>query len=192
MVDSLAGFKFSRTEGVLEISGSEIFVQTQIDDFKELMEKLLLEAPQKVKKELLSDNGGVKDSIDDIEDTCKEDYKKMYSLVFDFDEPIRLVCKSIPGNNKAEQAKNIMRLYLYMQYLRGVEVVSADEIKDICDHHACLDKSHFAEQLQSMEAEIKVIGVKGGKKDAKLRQPGIQKVKKLAEELQLEYEAQLV
>ena len=176
-----AKFHLSISEGVLQISGSELFVTQQIENFKDVILDSLANNEKPVKfLPANSPQPTQPTAPSSIEETADGN---PYPNVLDFDgDQIHIICK-VPGNNNSEKTNNIALIYLWAKQHMGTKSVSSKEIREQCEEHACFDPSNFASYLKRDKASLIVSGTKGGNKDCKLTHPGKTKAEDLLKEL---------
>lgn len=175
----------SPSEGKFEISGSEDFVTRQIENFKEL----IIDSVKQVQPKPISSldpenqveqaegNGG---TSSEVETSIQDKYPNVYS--FD-DDKLKLVC-DIPGHNKKEKSINATLLYAYGWNQEGIEEVSNQNIKDICERHGILDKSNFAKYIKSGDPKLYTYKGSGSNTKIRITKPGEKAAKELISQIE--------
>lgn len=180
MENRQASIVLSITEGRLEISGPEDFVERQIERFSDLIGRLseakpaaTTEAPPapSLSGAPLTDHGG--DKKVGIE---------AYPHVFAMAGELLKVTKPITGGTTADKTVRLAQLILLGNALKGRDEVPFGEIRDACSDHGVLDSSNFAATLKG-EKELFVCSGSGKKQIAKLTPSGRKKAEGLASEL---------
>lgn len=93
------------------------------------------------------------------------------------------IIADVEENTIAKTARNYILLHLYGAYLTGRLEVSDDEIRDICQTHACYDPGNFASHVKGLGS--KVIRSGGARSyTLKLTAPGIRAGKQYASDVQ--------
>lgn len=179
MTNSEAKFHLSISEGILQISGSELFVTQQIEKFKDVILDSLNENNKSVK---LIPSQQTQTFTNDEADAPNVN-NKTFPNVLDFDgDQINIIC-NIPGSTNAEKTFKIAQIYLWAKKQKGLDHVPAEEIRKICEDHACYDANNFSSHIQKDKNTITVSGPKGGKKTCKLTFPGTSRAEELLKEL---------
>lgn len=188
MSNSEAKLHLSLEDGVFEISGSELFVSQQIENFKEI----ILEALQNRKGESLDDvaeptNGQKPPPADPIPEGGKSEQgfdKKSFPRVLHIEDKDVKIIKKMPGTNNAKKSVNTALAYLWGKRSVGVEGISYQEIRDLCQQQGCLDSANFAAHMKNAREYIIIEGKKGSSaKTCKLTLPGVERAEELLEDL---------
>lgn len=177
MEKMIAKVNISVGDCVLEFSGSEAFVQKQIDEFKGLIHgklKTVKDGKQKGKK-----NGGEPDKVDDL---TKDSQFNKYPNVIDYDEDSINILK-IDGNNNVDKTKNLCFIHLWAKEKFNREPVPTKEIRKQCETHGCLDAPNFSSILKKIDKKYVVIKGKGKSQTIKLTAPGRKQAKGIIESL---------
>ena len=175
-----AKISISINEGKFEISGSENFVNKQIENFKSIIEKSLenptIQNPTDTIKhvEIVSQS-----PISTNSTSNKLDDK--YSDIFVIDgEDVKIIC-DIPGNNSAEKTLNAALIYALAKKESGTEEVNVGEIKHICQNHGFLDKKNFSTHIKKGDPKLYLDKGNGNSRVIKLVRPGEKKAQELIE-----------
>lgn len=177
MSDGTTKVNISLGDCILEFSGSEAFVQKQIDEFKESIHSKL--KPIKAQKLKDKPKGGQSDKVDDL---SQDPTVNPYPNVIDYDgEDINIL--KVDGNNSAAKTKNLALIYLLAKEKFGKSPVPTQDIKKQCETHGCLDASNFSSTLKSIDKKNVVLKGSGKSQTIKLTAPGRTKAKELVESL---------
>ena len=187
MSSSEAKLHLSLEDGVFEISGSELFVSQQIENFKEI----ILEALQGKQSQ-----GGVSLNEDDDQKTPAEESmgsdgksergagKKSFPRVLHIEEKNVNIIKKMPGNNNAKKSVNTALAYLWGNKSVGIDGVSYQDIRDLCQKQGCLDSANFSSHMKGAREHIIIDGKKGSSAQVcKLTIPGEERAEELLEDL---------
>lgn len=161
---------------VLEFSGSEAFVQKQIDEFKELIcSHLKSEKGKKPKTKMPQEQP----DQDDSSRTLTPDTS--YPNVIDYHGKNVGIIKVI-GKNTREKTRNIVLMYTYAKKKLGIDKVNKKELIALCKEHECYDQANFKTILKKAPG----IAIDGSKKDytVRLTVPGMSKAKELLDTLE--------
>lgn len=170
-------FRVSIGSFTFEISGSREYVKEQVDLFKPTILSQL-ESHIQVAAEA--------NCIDQVQAPAETgalatlEIPNPYPNVMHWDSthPTQLLAKA-PGKSKQEQMQNAILLYLLAKELQGVEIVSADELKNICMKQGCLDASNFTHAYSDMK--LFLLGGGARNRQVSLTNPGVTKAKKMAQ-----------
>nr|WP_321411908.1 hypothetical protein [uncultured Allomuricauda sp.] len=177
-MEEKAKIVISLSEGKFEISGSEKFVNAQIENFKELITKSVNQpkpVPQKPPTKTESVN-----TTQDTSATSKSNSDLDDSIYVEDDELIRIIC-DIPGKTKAEQTLNAALLYANARKIQGQETANVEEIKKVCANHGCLDKKNFSTHIKKGDPQLYIDKGNGGARSIKLNRPGVKKAEEIIE-----------
>lgn len=187
MSNSEAKLHLSLEDGVFEISGSELFVSQQIENFKEI----ILEALQSRKAE----SGSIDEATIEREPPAaapiaegeKSEHgfdKKSFPRVLHIEDKEVRIIKKMPGTNNAKKSVNTALAYLWGMRSVGVEGISYQAIRDLCQQQGCLDSANFAAHMKNAREYIIIDGKKGSSaKTCKLTLPGVERAEELLEDL---------
>ena len=176
MSDIVTKVNISLGDCVLEFSGSEAFVQKQIDEFKELIHgKLKIVKAGKLKGKLYEKE---QDKADDITQDSSFD---AYPNVFEYDDETINILK-VDGKNNSVKTQNLAFIYLWAKGKFGNDFVSTKEIQAQCVNHGCCD-GNFSTVLKKINKKFVVIKGKGKSQTIKLTAPGTNHAKTLIESL---------
>lgn len=130
-------------EGSVEISGSESFVEKNMEVVFAFVEKTIKHRKEEPQNQLDADEP--LKQMDPIEEEAlevpKEDknkYKKLGIYSVDEVDGILSIHRKIPGANNAEKMKNVALIVLYEKD----EPVASSVIKTLCEKQACWDSSN--------------------------------------------------
>lgn len=171
MEKMIAKVNISVGDCVLEFSGSEVFVQRQIDEFKGLIHGKL--KPVKAGKPKSMPPGGQPDKVDD---TTKDSPFAPYPNVIDYDgETINIL--KVDGTKKTDKTRNLVLMYAWAKKQLGIDDTPKEDLVELCQHHECYDEANFKTTLKKAHGIV----IKGSAKKYTIRltAPG----KKKAEEI---------
>lgn len=186
MGESEARFHVSLGSGTFEVSGSQEFVEGQIEKHSETLLDMI--------NKLRHSSAGVKNSSGNSElstgtrTTDKggnngSDVSNPFGNVLAFDDGKVTIITSIPGKNSKEKTINAALLYLLGKDALGENKASFKEIRQVCEDHGFLDSANFAKSLKSEKSRFIFSGGPRSQ-GAKLTVPGTKEAKELAEKLQ--------
>lgn len=181
MSDKIAKFKYSASEGIIEIEGSEKFVSDHMETITDLVRIFSRHTSKEVKKDQskqLQDPPTEDEESPDSDELKLATYPKVFSEI---NEKLKIICK-IPGSSKREKMLNTALLYCYGSKLMGDDQVPSKEIRSACEEHGILDSANFA-SIFNDKTTFLTDGVKGGAKSVKLTFGGEEKAKELADDL---------
>lgn len=187
MKNSEAKLHLSLEDGIFEISGSELFVSQQIENFKDI----ILEALSSKRERSDNRSTGVAiasppaaDPLPKEEQVGGSIERKTYDRVFHVEGDHVTIIKKMPGTNNAKKTVNTALAYLWAKRSVGVEAVSSQEIRDVCEQQSCLDHSNFSSTLKNATEYLIVNGKRGSSdKLCKLTIPGVEQAETLLEGL---------
>lgn len=181
MENQNASIKVSISEGLVEISGSETFVTSQIDNLKELLKEL---KENKVKIKPSSSAGADEEKKKEREtpiiNATLEDMDDIY--VVDEDK-IKIICEDIPGTDKLNKTLNIALLYAFASKKLGKDEASVDLIRDICTEHGCLDPGNFSTHIKNGNPQYYLDKGTGKARTIKINKPGEKKALEVIEKI---------
>lgn len=186
MSNSEAKFHLSLQDGVFEISGSELFVSQQIENFKEIIQDALQTRKDELNVNLIEEDGSTPAAkpIENGEKSEKGFDKKSFPRVLHIEDQAVKIIKMMPGANTAKKAINTALAYLWGMRSVGVDSVSYQEIRDLCQEQGCLDSGNFSSQMKSAREHIIIEGKRGSSaKMCKLTLPGVERAEELLEDL---------
>ena len=178
-MEEKANVTISFREGKIEVSGSEGFVREQLDRFKDLIEKRLSIVSVVPQQEQLSGTITSPRLPEAITSLAKGENPYPNVIALDGDT-IKIL--KVPGKDKAEKTMNLTLLYLLAKNFTEEKVASSKELREVCKEHACLDAANFSSILKRAKQHLIISGSRM-KQSAKLTNPGLEKAKQLAEEL---------
>lgn len=167
----------SAIEGKFEFSGTESFVNEQIEKFRDLIEKSLNQVKiQDSRTDRKIDNK--KETIEDKNKTPNQDGIDKYPEVYLLDEEnLRIIC-DIHGSKTSEQTLNCALLYAYGQKLLNNDEANVNEIKDICKDHGFHD-TNFSTYIKSGDPKDFMDKGSGKNRSIKITRPGEKKALEL-------------
>lgn len=153
MDNNQAKITISLNEGKFEISGSELFVTQQIENFKSVIERTLTDFDNQEKqvKSKLPDNGNspaTKDKPADENESSK-DISETHPDIYAIDnEKINIIC-DIPGSTDSKKTLNAALLLAYGEKTQGISETVVEDVRNICKIHACLDTTNFSTHIKA-------------------------------------------
>lgn len=177
-----AKFRYSATDGTLELEGSEEFVTQHFESLTDIVRIISrhITIEQKIdpvepedKPSTLNSESGIKVEKTEI----KEGIASHPSVFSEINGKLKIVT-DIPGANKKEKMVNAALLYCYGSKLLGDEQVPSAEIRNVCEEHGCIDSPNFSKIFTDKTVFLSD-GVKGGNKTVKLTFQGEKKAKAL-------------
>lgn len=184
MSEKAASIKISIKEGEFEITGSELFVTQQIENFRELIiDGLTNQTFEEPKNET---------PVGLIPETAKPDSSDLsnqnaptnnYPNVIHIEDGQVNIIKNIPNKSAQSGAVTVAIVLTYANYLAGKEVTTYKEIAEECKRQACYDGKNFSTHLKGTKPYLIIKGSTRSDKTLKLTMPGIDKAKEILEEL---------
>ena len=143
-------------DGIFSISGSEVFIEKNIEHIKDYIKNnynsfcntemiKVSDNTIKLSDELLVNNDSDK----------KQKYINAGLFHIDKEKNEIKILKRVPGKSKAEKAKNIAMMLLY---IKNTEM-SSSEIIPYCVEQACFDQKNFAATFKKLDGYF----IKNGK-----------------------------
>ena len=175
MEPNLSKVSVSLESGSFEVSGSEEFVREQVKSITEFLvgNKDKIQKREEGRKPLPhNENTGNGELLIGIENVVSYNNEKINIIA------------QIPGRANAKKVRNVALLYLYGSHsYKGTDEVGAEEIRRMCETHACLD-GNFSTSLKSNKT---LFIVDGGKKEknqkVRITAPGLRAAEKLIKEI---------
>ena len=124
MSNSEAKLHLSLEDGVFEISGSELFVSQQIENFKEIILEALQNRNGDPVDVVEPANGQKPPPADPIPEGAKSEHgfdKKSFPRVLHIEDKDVKIIKKMPGANNAKKSVNTALAYLWGKRSVGVE-----------------------------------------------------------------------
>jgi len=180
MSESTTKVNISLGDCVLEFSGSEAFVQKQINEFKDLIHGKL--KPVKASKLKDKSKEGQSGNADDL---SQDSTANPYPNVIDYDgETINIL--KVDGKSNPAKTKSLAFIYLWAKEKFDKNPVPTNEIHKQCETHGCLDVANFSTTLKKIDKKYVVLKGKSKSQTIKLTAPGRTQAKKLIESLNKE------
>ena len=151
-----ATISINLTEGNIVISGSEEFVEKNMETVFSFVERAnkSVYAPKKVaqqKEDCRREMTISEEPITTEETTITVDkYIKAGVYHIDGEDGTISILKKIPGNSNAEKMKNIALIVLHIR--KGK--IAGKEIIPICEKHACYDSANFSATFKNEKTNI--------------------------------------
>ncbi|MDX2360579.1 MAG: hypothetical protein QNK23_07220 [Crocinitomicaceae bacterium] len=191
-----AKIRFNMRSKEFEISGNESFVTDQIENFKELIQGSLGKLVIDDSPRLNGDFGKYQILPEPVEEVKSEDVKFVesnktiekkeasieYENVLVIDEDRVKVIADVPGDTTASKMINVILIYMWAKLQLGVEEISFDELRSICEEYGEVDKKNFSTRLKDKKKLFLINGTSRAFK-AKLIRPGILKAETLLKKL---------
>lgn len=152
------------SEGGIVISGSEEFVERNLDSVFAFVERNRSVSPMKQIKNVDSDaivetvSKEIKEDV--ASDKLEEGIEKYFNngICHKDEETGNIsILKKIPGANKTEKTKNIALIVAYVKKT----VVDKKEIIPICQKHNCYDSSNFSAMFRKEKTNFIYKSLKG-------------------------------
>lgn len=179
-----AKFKYSASEGVLELEGSEEFVTKHFESLTDMVRVISRHIPIEAKTDgvpvtpvsadVLNVTLPVIESAVGSEVESIESYPEYFSEI---NGKLKVVSE-IKGSSKKGKMLNAALLFCYGSKLLGDEQVASKDIRQVCEEHGILDAPNFASVFADKTIFLSD-GVKGGNKEIKLTFQGNKKAKEL-------------
>jgi hypothetical protein len=187
MSNSEAKLHLSLEDGVFEISGSELFVSQQIENFKEIILEALQRkksGPSSSESQSQEDSPPAAEPIPEGEKSKQGFNQKSFPRVLHIDDKEVKIIKKMPGANNSKKSVNTALAYLWGKRSVGVEGILYQDIRELCQQQGCLDSANFAAQMKNAREYIIIEGKKGSSvKTCKLTLPGVERAEELLEDL---------
>lgn len=179
-----AKFKYSASEGVLELEGSEEFVTKHFESLTDMVRVISRHAPVETKTEIVPVTSSLADvsngTISVNETAVGNEVETINSYPEYFSEingKLKVVAE-IKGSSKKGKMLNAALLFCYGSELLGDDQVASKDIRQVCEEHGILDATNFASVFADKTIFLSD-GVKGGNKEVKLTFQGKKKAKEL-------------
>ncbi|AZZ94462.1 hypothetical protein EUZ85_28625 [Hahella sp. KA22] len=187
MSSTEAKLHLSLEDGVFEISGSELFVSQQIENFKDI----ILESLHSRKHYTIETNQLTKESAppaaEPLAEGAKSEHgfdKKSFPRVLHIEGKNVRIIKKMPGSTSSKKSINTALAYLWGKRSVGEEGISYQEIRDLCQQQGCLDSANFSATIKGAREYIIIEGKKGSSaQTCKLTLPGVERAEELLEDL---------
>ena len=187
MSNSEAKLHLSLTDGVFEISGSELFVSQQIENFKEIILEALQNRGSQQPVATSTENDDSPPAAAKLPEGAKSEHgfdNKSFPRVLQIEDKSVRIIKRMPGANNAKKSLNTALAYLWGKRSVGIEGVPYQEIRDLCQQQGCLDSGNFSSQMKGAREYIIIDGKKGSSaQTCKLTLPGVERAEELMEDL---------
>ncbi|MBU3011128.1 hypothetical protein KO506_06920 [Polaribacter vadi] len=188
MDNNQAKITISLNEGKFEISGSELFVTQQIENFKSVIERTLTDFDNKEKqvKANSSNNGNssTKTEKPADENVSADDISEIHPDVYAIDnEKINIIC-DIPGSTDSKKTLNASLLYAYGQKSQGINETHVEDIRNICKIHACLDSANFSSHIKTGNPKLYIDKGSGKSRTITITRPGEKAAKELIKSIE--------
>ena len=171
-------------EGSIVITGSEDFIEKNMKVAFDFVEKNLSAAPKAIvtsaeptATSVLADTTS-SETTNVTSASTNDKYINAGVYHIDSEDGSISILKKIPGANKAEKAKNIALIVLYIK--KGK--IPGKDIIPICEKHACFDSSNFSSTFKNEKTNIIRKG-NGQSWTIELTQPGETAALALLEEM---------
>lgn len=187
--------KFKLSADCIEISGSEKFVEEQLESFKPLImssyDRILNNKAihnsleQNVNNHKLpSSTAEISHSNSDevefieVKDNSPINHESVYVLDGDKFQMI----SDVPGDSIRAQMVAVILIYMYAKLNTNIETVTFTELRDICANYGVLDGKNFAAVMDNNRKYFLLLG-SGKSRSAKLVRPGIKEAERLIKEI---------
>lgn len=170
-------------EGKFEISGSEEFVSTQIENFKELITETIKNASRKVESIKHPNSQEIPEKhIESTENNDSSSISQYPDIFVEDDDSLRLVC-DIPGSSDSKRTFHAALLYVYGMKLLGRDEAIVEEIREICKNHGCYDSANFSSHIKYGDPRYYLDKGSGKTRTLKLNRPGEKEAEKLIQQI---------
>lgn len=163
METNSAKISISMIDGRIEICGSETFVTTQIDNFKEHIITALSKSTNKSKDTYSASK--VENATNST--TSLDDYQDIFTLD---DDKIKII-PQMTGTTKSKKVVKLAVLYAYAKKLQGIDTASVEEIKIECETHGLMD-TNFSSNIKSGDPAYYTDKESGKARFIKINKPG--------------------
>lgn len=191
MENTNASIKVSVSEGLIEVTGSETFVTSQVDNIKEFI-KSLSDQPVKTKKSKAgtaeSDSEENEEEMEKEQDGGGKEKVKIekYDAVFAVEDgKVELIC-DVPGAGASEVTFNAAVLYAWGLKLNSTDEANVSDIREICKATGDFNEANFSSYLKKGSPNFYRDKGKGGARVIKLTKKGEREAKALADKIQNE------
>lgn len=182
---------FKLTGNGIEISGSEEFVTTQLETFKELIQtsyQAILENKSIISQNPESTEIIRKETVPALEIQPYTDFEDVTNKSLDYSNVLVIlqdkiqIIADLPGDSKAKQMINCILLFLWAKLQKGEEVLTFTEVREFCQYYGVLDSANFA---MYMDKNKKYFMLSGDMRNKTIRliHPGIKEAERLITEL---------
>ena len=135
--------KFSLADGRIEIEGSETFVAAQLERLAPILEKMFQEPKPRAHAHVPAPAVHQTPPPDATTGKGLQDYLHLYA-----DAAGKLkILKSLPGDGKAGKTISAGLLLVFGNELNG-KATTMDQVRAVCNEHACLDSHNFAQTFK--------------------------------------------
>lgn len=179
-----AKFKYSASEGVLELEGSEEFVTKHFESLTDMVRVISRHVPIETKADSVpvtavsADVPNVTLSANEVAEGSIVEAINSYPEYFsEINGKLKIVAE-INGSTKKAKMLNAALLFCYGSELLGDEQVASKDIRKVCEEHGILDAPNFASVFADRTIFLSD-GVKGGNKEVKLTFQGKKKAREL-------------
>jgi hypothetical protein len=188
MDNNQAKITISLNEGKFEISGSELFVTQQIENFKSVIERTLTDFDNQEKQVKANSTNNGNDSTKTEkpadENESADDISEIHPDVYVIDnEKINIIC-DIPGSTDSKKTLNASLLYAYGQKSQGINETNVEDIRDICKIHACLDSTNFSSHIKAGNPKLYIDKGSGKSRTITITRPGEKSAKELIKSIE--------
>lgn len=185
MENNQAKITISLTEGKFEISGSELFVTQQIENFKSLIEQTLTEVENNTTPSTKSSTKNESPKSSEIPKSKSEgSIADLHPTIYAIDnEQINIIC-DIPGSTDSKKALNVALLFSYGQKSQGIGESSVEDIRAICKMHGCFDQTNFSSHIKNGNPKLYLDKGSGKSRTITITRPGENQVKDLIKSIE--------
>jgi len=182
-----ARVKISIRDGEFELSGSELFVNQQLVNFRQIIDETIAKtklSPISNTQKVAVSASGIQQDDSIADDQSSELKVNPYPNAIHIEGNAINILGTVPGNTKAKQTRATALIFLWAKLFAGEEAVSAADIRSACEKQGCLDINNFAAHLKTLKRQVIINGAKGSSAATyKLTVPGKEEAKTLLEKM---------
>lgn len=187
MSEKSASIKISIKDGEFEISGSELFVTQQIENFRELiidsLKNQTFDEPENTVEQNFVPEIPASTQTQNESSSQTANQSNKYPNVLHIEDGQVTIIKNFPNKSAQSGAVMVAIVLTYANYLAGREETTYKEIAEECKRQACYDGKNFSTHLKGTKPYLIIKGSTRSDKVLKLTMPGIDKAKELLETL---------
>jgi hypothetical protein len=184
MSDSDTRVKFSGQGCELEFAGSEAFVSSQVEKYKEAIQKMIGAIGICSQHKSPASEPILACTNNKPENQASQNCNTSYPNVLHIEGTDVKIIKSVSGSSKAERTKQVALIYLWAKKSVGIDNVPASEIRTQCTDQGCFDQANFSAHIKKAKNYIIVDGKQGSSLCTyKLTFPGTEEAERTLKEM---------